>query len=276
MPFCETCGTKNADEFKFCIECGKPVASTPVAEDKPSKPKQDLLKNKAVVFGGGGALALALIAVLVVALTPFSLDAKTAETKLMAVKDFAFDAAFSDDPYTAEDSAYPIYRASDECSADVDMQSMINDEGTLLASADFKENVPETNSVHVDEDIIRFETDELANKFVALARDGYDDPDCEYNSTGDYVSTTGILSGASDVQSRLGVGGSNSFFVRYQSTMEASGYYSFTIATDSRIAVVARGRYVGIFRGTIDADTDSVSGDDMELSLKTAISKVFG
>lgn len=286
MPFCIECGSKNSANVKFCSQCGKPVQAgapkteskpeTPISVEKVEKPKLDLLKNKAVVFGGGGVLAVILVAVLVIALTPFSLDAKTAESRLMTVSDFAFDAVEDDKPVTAEGSAYPVYRASDKCEEDVEMQSLINDKGTLLASSDFKENSTEVTSVHFDQDVIKFGDDATASKFVALAKAGYDNSDCEYNSTGESVSVEGILSGAADVQTALGVGGSNSFYVRYQSEMSVSGYFNFTISSDSRIAVIARGPYVLLFRGTIDAETKSVSGEDMEASLKKAISKMLG
>jgi hypothetical protein len=286
LSFCISCGSKNSEGVKFCSSCGKPVqdvapatevkVETPVSVENVAKPKLDLLKNKVVIFGGGGVLAAILAVVLVIALTPFSLDAKTAESRLMTVSDFAFDAVEDDKPVTAEGSAYPIYRASDKCDEDVEMQALINDEGTLLASSDFKENSTEVTSVHFDQDVIKFEDDATATKFVGLAKAGYDNSDCEYNSTGESVSVEGILSGAADVQSALGVGGSNSFYVRYQSEMTVSGYFNFTISSDSRIAVIARGPYVLIFRGTLDAETKSVSGDEMETSLKTAISKMLG
>ena len=242
----------------------------------PTSKKKNLLENKAIVFGGGGVIAAVLVGFLVMALIPFNIDAKTAESRLMEPKDFAFDASFASEPVTAVDSAYPIFRSADECTQDVDMQSMIEGQGTLLASADYKESVTKVNSVHVDEDIIQFKDDKTASDFIALVKEGYTNSECAYNSDSTYVDTTGVISDGSDVQTRLGVGGSNSYFLRYQSTMEISGVYSFTIATDSHIAVVAKGRYVGIFRGTIDADTHSVSGEDMEASLKTAITKMFG
>lgn len=277
MAICETCGSKNAKGFKYCSECGsQSPAESVIAEEKGPAPKPNLLENKFVVFGGGGILATVLIALLVVVLTPFSLDTKTAESRLMKSSDFAFDAAFADEPLSAEDSVYPIYRASERCVEDVDMQALINDKGTLLATADFKENSAKNTSVYFDEDVIRFEDEATANEFLALAKAGYDNPECEYNSSGDSVSTVGVLSGASDVQSKLGVGGSNSFYLRYQSEMKVSGYFNFTISTDRRIAVIARGQYVGVFRGTIDVESKSVSPDEMEQSLKTAISKMFG
>lgn len=277
MSKCVGCGNDNAEGVKFCAQCGQAVVADDGLEHVVvASPKKGLLQNKALVFGGGGVLGLALIALLVVALIPFNLDAKTAEARLMEPKDFAFSASYASDPVTAADSVYPIFRASDKCTQDVDMQSMIKDQGTLLASSDYKENVSKVNSVHVDEDIIQFKDDKTASDFIALVKEGYTNPDCSYNSTSTYVDTTGVISDGSDVQTRLGVGGSNSYFLRYQSTMDVSGIYSFTIATDSHIAVVAKGRYVGIFRGTVDADTKSVSGDEMEKSLKVAITKMFG
>lgn len=277
MPICETCGSKNADGVKYCSECGKPTnVEAPTVEEKVSEPKKDLLKNKVVLFGGGGVLAAILVVVLVLVLIPFSLDSKKAQEKLMTTGDFAFSVAYPDEPVSAVDSKYPIYRASDKCVEDVQMQSLIEDEGTLLATADFKENSQKSSSVHFDEDIIEFKDEATATKFVALAKAGYDDPDCEYTNRLEYVSTVGALSEASDVQSKFGVGGSNSFYVRYESVMTVTGSYNFTISTDARIAVVARGKYVGIFRGTIDADTKSVSPEDMEAALKLAISKMFG
>lgn len=277
MPICETCGSKNADGVKYCSECGKPTAVHNVApEEKASEPKKDLLKNKFVVFGGGGVLAAILVVVLVIVLTPFTLDTKTAQAKLMTTDDFAFSVAFPDEPVSAVDSKYPIYRASDKCVEDVEMQSLIENEGTLLATADFKENSQKSSSVHFDEDIIEFKDEATATKVVALAKAGSEDSDCEYTNKLEYVSTVGRLSDASDVQSKFGVGGSNSFYIRYESEMTVTGVYNFTISSDSRIAVVARGKYVGIFRGTIDADTKSVSPEDMEAALKLAISKMFG
>lgn len=264
-----------ASKTRFCAECGRPI----VADSKAGATNFDvknLFQNKAVRFGGIGVLVAVLVVVLVLVLSPFTLDAKTAQAKLMTTDDFDFSAAFANKQVSAVDSSAPVYRASDKCVEDVEMQSMITDQGKLLASVDFKENSPKTTSVYFDEDIIEFKDDATASKFVSLAKAGYDDANCEYTSSTEYVSTVGVLSDASDAQTKLGVGGSNSFYLRYQSDMTVTGYYNFTISNDSRIAVIARGKYVGIFRGTIDAETKSVSPEEMESSLKVAISKMFG
>lgn len=173
---------------------------------------------------------------------------------------------------------YPLFRASDKCTEDVDLQTMINDEGVLLASADFSQDTSDTTMVHFDEDIIQFPDAETANRAVELARLGYADSNCEYNSIGEYenVSTIGKFSDGGDLQSALGVGGPNSFYLRYESNMIVTGAYSFNINQDQRIAVIARGPYVVIIRGVIDAEDKGVSTTEMEDSIRTAVRKIFG
>ena len=39
MPFCSQCGTKNADDARFCLSCGAPVSAGPVASS-PGQPVQ--------------------------------------------------------------------------------------------------------------------------------------------------------------------------------------------------------------------------------------------
>lgn len=282
MPFCSSCGTENKAAVKFCSECGKPVSVAPAAEAETdlvaSAPKKSLLKNKLFLFGGGGFLALVLLVVGVVALTPFSLDAKSAEARLMTADDFAFSAVDAKEPNSVMEGNYPLFRASDKCTEDVDLQTMINDEGVLLASADFSQDTSDTTMVHFDEDIIQFPDAETANRAVELARLGYADSNCEYNSIGEYenVSTIGKFSDGGDLQSALGVGGTNSFYLRYESNMIVTGAYTFNINQDQRIAVIARGPYVVIIRGVVDAEDKGVSTTEMEDSIRTAVRKIFG
>lgn len=64
--FCPNCGEQTSTEFPFCPKCGALLREEP-EEEKSESPFKKLLKNKAVLFGGVGVIAV-LVIILIVSL----------------------------------------------------------------------------------------------------------------------------------------------------------------------------------------------------------------
>lgn len=64
--FCPNCGEQTSTEFPYCQKCGAALQEVP-EEKKDGSPLKNLLKNKAVLFGGVGVIAV-LVIILIVSL----------------------------------------------------------------------------------------------------------------------------------------------------------------------------------------------------------------
>lgn len=62
--FCPRCGEQNSADFSFCQRCGAALQGEP-EKKKSGLPFRDLLRNRAVVFGGIGVIAVVAVVLIV-------------------------------------------------------------------------------------------------------------------------------------------------------------------------------------------------------------------
>jgi hypothetical protein len=198
-------------------------------------------------------IGLLLLTVVLTGCAPLQLDSDTAEDVLFSSRDFSLDLSSADEEKDISEAEYPVFGASDECRPDEDLKDLIEDDGDVLAFSDLTSR-GETG-VYVSQNILEFDTPEIASEFMGIVREGLDDKDCAYESV--TASSTfrtkydelGVSQEVFDVDSDDSV--------IWITDNLRKGSFSFDLSSDSLTAVVRQNNYILVLDGTIYRDTDA-------------------
>ena len=269
MAFCRNCGSEHENDVAFCVSCGKPtndsVKATGVdAMQRPvitSAPKKGLVRN--LIIGGSALVVVVLVVAVVFAPKPLNLSKAEAQIALMQPSDFSFDVSEPEEPNTImDDVSWVIFDAgATECSQDGEIKSLVQDQGTLLASTDLN-----GTDVYFGQDIVEFESDQIPTDIVSLINSGYDNSACDYDS--DDVNTT--LSDLGSAKEKLGIGPETSTYFAQDSVWE--GAYSFLSSKTATLAV-ADGKYLIVTR--MSGFDDSLSISEARMVVTKALEKLY-
>jgi hypothetical protein len=201
-------------------------------------------------------LAIAASSIFLTGCAPLSLDSSTAGDVLFSKRDFSVDLTQADEERPISETEQPVFNASDDCRPDADLASLIDDEGTLLASSDLISVGSSDAFVH--QDVLEFESPDVAGEFLDLVRDGLADSNCEYNDDSentivkteyyDITSSNDFYSVSSDDSV---VWLTDSIF-----KTKASSSLDLDLSSDSLHTIVRQNNYVLVIKGTIYRDSD--------------------
>jgi hypothetical protein len=214
--------------------------------------------------------AIAVSSLLLTGCAPLSLDSSTASEILFSKRDFSFDVSQRDEETSISEVKLPVFNASDECRPDVDMASLIADEGRLLASSDLSSGT----DVFIDQDVLEFENSEIAGEFLDLVREGLADSNCEYNSDSEYTLVKTKFYDVSTSNDFYSVSSDDSAVWLSDSIFKTKSTSSFKVdlSSDSLHTIVRQNNYVLVVKGIIYRDTDfSGSIRDLEDDFGTIV-----
>lgn len=200
-------------------------------------------------------LALSLAPLLLTGCSaPLELDSSTAEDVLFSKRDFSIDLVVADEELRISDVDSPIFAASEDCKPDADIAAFIEDEGRVLASSDLVSS--EDSGIYINQDILEFETPEIAVEFFELIREGLQDSDCAYNSTTDLSTVKTNLEELGTSQEVFEVQSDDSLIWIKDAIFKAESL-DLDLSSDSLIAAVLQNNYVLVLNGTVYRDTDA-------------------
>lgn len=222
-------------------------------------------------------LAIAVSSLLLTGCAPLSLDSSTARDILFSKRDFSIDVTQPDEERPITETEQPIFNASKDCRPDSDLGSLIDDEGRLLASSDLIS--VGGSDAYIHQDVLEFESSDLAGEFLDLVRDGLDDSDCAYNNDTDLSTFKTKYYDVSNSNEFYSVGSDDSIVWLTDSIIKTKGSSSLNIdlSSDSLHTVVRQNNYVLVLKGTIYRDSDfrgSISDieDDFGVIVKQFVS----
>lgn len=199
-------------------------------------------------------IGVVLLAVFLTGCAPLQLDRDSAEDVLLSSRDFSLDLSSADEESDISDTDSPVFSASEDCRPDEDLKNLIEDDGKVLASSDLKSR-GETG-VYVDQDVLEFESPEIASEFMDIVREGLDDNDCAYESETDSSNfrtkfeVLGVSQEVFDVTSDDSV-------IWITDSLAKAPTLNFDFSSDSLTVIVRQNNYVLILDGTIFRDTDA-------------------
>jgi hypothetical protein len=201
-------------------------------------------------------LAIAVSSLLLTGCAPLSLDSSTARDILFSKRDFSIDVTQPDEERPITETDQPIFNASKDCRPDSDLGSLIDDEGRLLASSDLIS--VGGSDAYIHQDVLEFESSDLAGEFLDLVRDGLDDSDCAYNNDTDLSTFKTKYYDVSNSNEFYSVGSDDSIVWLTDSIIKTKGSSSLNIdlSSDSLHTVVRQNNYVLVLKGTIYRDSD--------------------
>lgn len=296
--FCSKCGTQQSNSSAtFCPSCGSPFnaaqsagtpapgfnspsdpfsappfAPNPFGNPEPA-PKKNGSNIRIIGIALAGVAAVAVGATIFMA-NSFKLDAASAEDRMMTASDFAFDISPSDEENDISEVEYPIFASSDDCTQDGDMAELI-DTSTVLASADWDNNVSSDSPSYFHQDIVEFKDANEAGGFLELVREGYANVDCAYNSTSDSSIFTAFNSGLTSASSAYGVDGDESVVFDHTFSMYAFSL-GFGFGQEGKDVIVRKGKYVLVIDATADDDDPEITTSDLDIATQGAIRKFLG
>ena len=248
MAFCGNCGSEQANQVKFCASCGKAMKkSEKVKGIEPNPPStiptmppaagKKASRRNLIIGGSALVVVAAVVAIFTFGPKPLSLTRAEAELALMEPSDFSFEVDDADEPLSVMDEVSWIVfsSGSSDCTEDVEILSLVQDRGTLLASADLV-----GESLYFNQDIIEFESEEIPGEIISLINSGYDNTACDYDS--DSVDTT--MSDLGSSKEYLGVGPDTSAYFSQDSDWTD---YAFLSSKSASVAV-ADGKYLVVIR----------------------------
>ena len=222
-------------------------------------------------------LAIAVSSLLLTGCAPLSLDSSTARDILFSKRDFSIDVTQPDEERPITETEQPIFNASKDCRPDSDLGSLIDDEGRLLASSDLIS--VGGSDAYIHQDVLEFESSDLAGEFLDLVREGLDDSDCAYNNDTDLSTFKTKYYDVSNSNEFYSVGSDDSIVWLTDSIIKTKGSSSLNIdlSSDSLHTVVRQNNYVLVLKGTIYRDSDfrgSISDieDDFGVIVKQFVS----
>lgn len=293
--FCSKCGTQQSNSSAtFCPSCGSPFNAaqsagtpapgfnspsdpfsapsfTPNAFGNPEPaPKKNGSSIRIIGIALAGVAAVAVGAAIFMA-NSFRLDAASAEARMMTASDFAFDFSPMEDENDIAEVKYPIFAASDDCTQDTDMAELI-DSSTVLASADWDNNITSDSPSYFHQDIVEFKDVNEAGRFLELVREGYANADCAYNSTSDSSIFTALNSGLTTASSEYGVDGDESVVFEHTFSIYAFSL-GFGFGQEGKEVIVRKGKYVLVIDASADDDDPEVTRADLASATQDAIRK---
>ena len=200
-------------------------------------------------------IAIAVSALLLTGCAPLSLDSSTARDILFSKRDFSIDVNDADKPTSISEAEQPVFNASGDCRPDADLASLIADQGTLLASSDLSSD---GSDAYINQDVLEFESAEIAGEFIDLVRDGLDDSDCAYNNDSEYSTVATQYFGVSTSNEFYSVGSDDSVVWLTDTVFKttAASSLNLDLSSDALSTVVRQNNYVLVIKGTIYRDTD--------------------
>lgn len=200
-------------------------------------------------------LAIAISSLILTGCAPLSLDSSTANDILFSKRDFSIDVTQAEKELSISEVDGPIFNSSDDCGPDDDLASLIEDEGRVLASSDLIS--VGSSDVYIHQDVLEFETPEIAGEFLDLVREGLEGTDCEYNSDTDFSVVKTKYYDISNTNDFYSVSSNDSvvwladfLFKTKSSTLKLD------LSSDSLHTVVRQNNYVLVLKGTIYRDSD--------------------
>ena len=207
------------------------------------------------------ALAIALSSFVLTGCASLTLDSSTANEILFSKSDFSIDLTEADEPRDISEQEQPIFNEGEECGPDAKMASLIDDGGMVLASSDLVSS--DSFGVYIDQDVLEFESPEMAGEFLDLVREGLEDPDCAY-----FSETEGI----SFATKYFNIQTSNDFYsvnsndsVVWLADERRVAEFLGDLSSDSLHTVIRQNNYVLVLEGTVYRSSDAnVSVSDLE------------
>jgi hypothetical protein len=199
-------------------------------------------------------IGLVLVAVFLTGCAPLQLDRDSAEDVLFSSRDFSLDLSSADEEKDISEIDLPVFNASDKCRADVDLKNLIEDDGKVLASSDLKSR-GETG-VFIAQDILEFDTPEIASEFLEIVREGLDDDDCAYESDSDSITVRTKFDDLGVSQEVFDVSSDDSVIWITDSLFKAKTL-KIDLSSDSLTAIVRQNNYVLVLDGKIYRDSDA-------------------
>jgi hypothetical protein len=198
-------------------------------------------------------IGLALLTVFLTGCAPLQLDSDSAEDVLFSSRDFSLDLSSADEESDISDSEYPVFNASGDCRPDEDLKNLIEDDGKVLASSDLKSRGE--SGIYIDQDIVEFDTVEIATEFMDIVREGLDDKDCAYESETDSSNFRTKFEDLGVSQEVFDVASDDSV-IWVSDTLAKAVTLNFDLSSDSLTAIVRQNNYILVLEGTIYRDTD--------------------
>jgi hypothetical protein len=206
-------------------------------------------------------LAIALSSFVLTGCASLTLDSSTANEILFSKSDFSIDLTEADDPREISEQETPIFYASEDCGPDAKIASLIDDEGVVLASSDLVSS--DSGGVFIHQDVLEFESPEIAGEFLDLVRDGLGDSDCAYFSESESVSFATEYSNIQTSSDFYSVN-SNDSVVWLTDVRRVSDFLG-DLSSDSLQTVIRQNNYVLVLEGTVFRASDAnVSVSDLE------------
>ena len=201
-------------------------------------------------------LAIAVSVLLLAGCAPLSLDSSTASDILFSKRDFSIDVTQPDEEIPISDAEQPVFNASIDCRPDSDLASLIADEGRLLASSDLIS--VGSSDAYIHQDVLEFETPDIAGEFLELVREGLADSDCEYNNDSDFSTFKTKYYDVSNSNDFYSVGSDDSVVWLTDSIIKtkASSALNIDLSSDSLHTIVRQNNYILVIKGTIYRDSD--------------------
>jgi hypothetical protein len=201
-------------------------------------------------------LAIAVSVLLLAGCAPLSLDSSTASDILFSKRDFSIDVTQPDEEVPISDAEQPVFNASIDCRPDSDLASLIADEGRLLASSDLIS--VGSSDAYIHQDVLEFETPDIAGEFLDLVREGLADSDCEYNNDSDFSTFKTKYYDISNSNDFYSVGSDDSVVWLTDSIIKtkASSALNIDLSSDSLHTIVRQNNYILVVKGTIYRDSD--------------------
>jgi len=196
-------------------------------------------------------LSFVLTTFMLTGCAPLTLDRSTAKDVLFSKRDFTIDLSLKDKQLSISQVEQPVFNVSKDCRADADLASLIEDEGRVLASSDFGD---EKSDIHVHQDVLEFESVELASEFLELVREGLEDPDCEYTGKLESVTSKVTYYDISTSKEFYSVDSDDSVVWFTDSVLKTKSSFSslnLDLSSDSLTTVIRQNNYVLFLKGTI-------------------------
>ncbi len=208
--FCSNCGTKSAENAKFCASCGSAIAAAPakkpaasrtkkvepaaepvvdvapvaeapefVAPTKPASPLAKLTANKPLLIGAP-VFIVALIAAFVLFVKPGGPTRDTVDQFMVSTETVSLE---------AKDAGVPDFSGQvlDNCPVDDEISALFAS-GTTWASGGVKSDEGLDNSFHIHQRIFEADSDLDTEKLKSLLSEVASDSACDKSDSSSFIS----------------------------------------------------------------------------------------
>jgi hypothetical protein len=199
---------------------------------------------------------------------PLTLDSSTAREILFSKDDFSTELTEADDPRKISEQEQPIFNASEACEPDARLAALIEEEGVVLASSDLVN--AGSFGVYIHQDVLEFDTPQIAGQFLDLVREGLEDSDCAYNSNSETTSFATEYRSVQTSNDFYSVNSDDSVAWLTDSTIYAEVIGD--LSSDSLQTVIRQNKYVLVLKASVYRVSDvDVSVSDLKNDFSTIV-----